>query len=275
MLIAAQLYWPALNFDIPWLTYGRLRPLHTNAVIFAFGGCALMGTSFYVVQRTCHVRLYGDKLAAFVFWGWQAVILAAAISLPLGFTQGKEYAELEWPIDILITLVWVAYAVVFFGTMAVRRVKHIYVANWFYGAFIITIAVLHVFNNLAIPDQPDQVLRHLLRRRRCHDGVVVRPQRRGIFPHRRLPGNDVLLRAEAGAAAHLLLPPVGGAFLGADFGLHVGRSASPALHLAAGLGAVDRHGVLDPAAGALVGRHDQRHHDAVGRLAQIAHRSRS
>jgi cytochrome c oxidase cbb3-type subunit 1 len=92
--IAAQLYWPVLNFDIPWLTYGRLRPLHTNAVIFAFGGCALMGTSFYVVQRTSHVRLYGDRLAAFVFWGWQAVILAAAISLPLGYTQGKEYAEL-------------------------------------------------------------------------------------------------------------------------------------------------------------------------------------
>ena len=151
VIIAAQLYWPALNFDVPWFTYGRLRPLHTNAVIFAFGGCALMGTSFYVVQRTCHVRLYGDKLAAFVFWGWQAVIVAAAISLPLGFTQGKEYAELEWPIDILITFVWVAYAVVFFGTMALRRVKHIYVANWFYGAFIITIAVLHIFNNLAIP----------------------------------------------------------------------------------------------------------------------------
>jgi cytochrome c oxidase cbb3-type subunit I len=151
VLIAAQLYWPALNFDVPWLTYSRLRPLHTNAVIFAFGGCALIGTSYYCVQRTCHVRLFSDRLAAFTFWGWQAVIVAAAITLPLGITQGKEYAELEWPIDLLITIVWVAYAVVFFTTIARRRVQHIYVANWFYAAFIITIAVLHVFNNLAIP----------------------------------------------------------------------------------------------------------------------------
>ncbi|MBB1087857.1 cytochrome-c oxidase, cbb3-type subunit I [Lysobacter sp. SG-8] len=151
VFIAAQLYWPTLGEGIPWLSYGRLRPLHTNAVIFAFGGSALMATSFHVVQRTCHVRLFSDKLAAFVFWGWQAVIVAAAITLPMGLTQGKEYAELEWPIDILITAVWVAYAVVFFGTIAKRRVKHIYVANWFYGAFIITIALLHIVNNLAIP----------------------------------------------------------------------------------------------------------------------------
>jgi cytochrome c oxidase cbb3-type subunit I len=151
VLIAAQLYWPALNFDIPWLTYSRLRPLHTNAVIFAFGGCALFATSYYCVQRTCHVRLFSDKLAAFTFWGWQAVIVAAAITLPLGITQGKEYAELEWPIDLLITIVWVAYAIVFFATIARRRVTHIYVANWFYASYIITIAVLHVFNNLAIP----------------------------------------------------------------------------------------------------------------------------
>ncbi|BDU15364.1 cytochrome-c oxidase, cbb3-type subunit I [Lysobacter auxotrophicus] len=151
VLIAAQLYWPALNFDVPWLSYGRLRPLHTNAVIFAFGGCALFATSYHVVQRTCHVRLAFDKLAAFTFWGWQAVIVAAAITLPMGLTQGKEYAELEWPIDILITLVWVSYAVVFFGTIVKRRVKHIYVANWFYGAFIITIALLHIVNNMAMP----------------------------------------------------------------------------------------------------------------------------
>jgi cytochrome c oxidase cbb3-type subunit 1 len=151
VLIAAQLYWPQLNFDIPWLSYGRLRPLHTNAVIFAFGGCALFATSLYIVQRTCHVRLISDTLAAFVFWGWQLVIVAAAVTLPLGMTQGKEYAELEWPIDILITAVWVAYAVLFFGTIARRRVKHIYVANWFFGAYIITIALLHVVNNLSIP----------------------------------------------------------------------------------------------------------------------------
>ena len=151
VLIAAQLAWPVLNFDIAWLTFGRLRPLHTNAVIFAFGGCALFATSYYVVQRTCHVRLAFGPLAAFTFWGWQLVILLAAISLPLGFTQGKEYAELVWPIDILIALVWVSYAVVFFGTIMKRRVKHIYVANWFFGAFIITVAILHIFNSAAVP----------------------------------------------------------------------------------------------------------------------------
>jgi cytochrome c oxidase cbb3-type subunit I len=151
VLIAAQLLWPALNFDIPWLTYSRLRPLHTNAVIFAFGGSALFATSYYIVQRTCHVRLFGGRLAEFTFWGWQLVILLAAISLPLGITSGKEYAELEWPIDLLITVVWVAYAVVFLGTLAVRRVQHIYVANWFFAAFIITIAVLHLVNSAAMP----------------------------------------------------------------------------------------------------------------------------
>ena len=151
VFIAAQLVWPALNFDLAWTSFGRLRPLHTNAVVFAFGGCALMGTSFYVVQRTTQARLMSDGLAAFVFWGWQAVIVLAVITLPLGMTSTKEYAELEWPIDILITVVWVAYATVFFGTIAKRKMKHIYVANWFYGAFIITIAVLHIVNNMAMP----------------------------------------------------------------------------------------------------------------------------
>ena len=149
--IAAQLAWPELGQGIEWLSYGRLRPLHTNAVIFAFGGCALFATSYYVVQRTCNVRIISDKLASFHFWGWQLVIVAAAISLPLGFTQGKEYAELEWPIDILITFTWLAYAAVFFGTLAIRKVNHIYVANWFYGAFIIAVALLHVVNSAAIP----------------------------------------------------------------------------------------------------------------------------
>jgi cytochrome c oxidase cbb3-type subunit 1 len=151
VFIASELIWPGLNFDLPWLSYGRLRPLHTNAVIFAFGGCALFATSYYVVQRTCHARLFGGPLAAFTFWGWQLVILAAAVSLPLGYTQGKEYAELEWPIDLLITVVWVSYAIVFFGTIVKRRVKHIYVANWFFGAYIITVAILHVVNSLSIP----------------------------------------------------------------------------------------------------------------------------
>jgi cytochrome c oxidase cbb3-type subunit 1 len=151
LLIAAQLAWPELNFGIPWLSYGRLRPLHTNAVIFAFGGCALFATSYYVVQRTCQVRLFSDALASLTFWGWQLVIVAAAISLPLGFTQGKEYAELEWPIDLLIAVVWVSYAVVFFGTLLKRKTSHIYVANWFFGAFILTVAILHIVNSAAMP----------------------------------------------------------------------------------------------------------------------------
>jgi cytochrome c oxidase cbb3-type subunit 1 len=149
--IAAQLAMPSLNFGIPWLSFGRLRPLHTNAVIFAFGGCALFATAYHVVQRTSQVRLFSDKLAAFTFWGWQAVIVAAAVSLPLGYTQGKEYAELEWPIDVLIALVWIAFAAVFFGTLVKRRVRHIYVANWFYGAFILTVALLHIVNSAVIP----------------------------------------------------------------------------------------------------------------------------
>jgi cytochrome c oxidase cbb3-type subunit 1 len=151
VLIAAQLVWPQLNFDTPWLTYSRLRPLHTNAVIFAFGTSALFATSYYVVQRTCQTRLFGGPLIAFTFWGWQAIILSAVISLPLGYTSAKEYAELEWPIDIGITLVWVAYAIVFFGTLIKRKTSHIYVANWFFGAFILTVAVLHIVNSLAIP----------------------------------------------------------------------------------------------------------------------------
>jgi len=151
VLIAAQLAWPVLNFDTPWLTFGRLRPLHTNTVIFAFGGSALFATSYYVVQRTCHTTLFAPKLAAFTFWGWMLVIVAAAITLPLGITQSKEYAELEWPIDILIAVVWISYGIVFFGTIMKRRIKHIYVANWFFGAFIITVAMLHIVNSAAIP----------------------------------------------------------------------------------------------------------------------------
>ncbi|HQU50320.1 MAG TPA: cytochrome-c oxidase, cbb3-type subunit I [Casimicrobiaceae bacterium] len=151
VIIAAQLLWPDLTFGISWLSYGRLRPLHTNAVIFAFGGSALFATSYYVVQRTCQVRLFSDRLAAFTFWGWTAVIVLAAITLPMGMNTSKEYAELEWPIDLLITAVWVAYAVVFFGTIAKRRTPHIYVANWFYGGYILTIALLHIVNSAEIP----------------------------------------------------------------------------------------------------------------------------
>ena len=151
VFIASQMAWPVLNFDTAWLSFGRLRPLHTNAVVFGFGGSALFATSYYVVQRTCHVRLFAPQLAQFTFWGWMLIIVLAVVTLPLGITSSKEYAELEWPIDILITIVWISYAVVFFGTIAKRRVKHIYVANWFFGSFILTVAMLHVVNSAAIP----------------------------------------------------------------------------------------------------------------------------
>jgi cytochrome c oxidase cbb3-type subunit 1 len=150
VIIAAQLVWPELNVH-EFLSYGRLRPLHTNAVIFAFGGCALFATSYYCVQRTSHTPLFAPGLAAFTFWGWQLIIVLAALSLPLGFTSGKEYAELEWPIDLLITVVWVSYAIVFFGTLVKRKVSHIYVANWFFGGFILTVALLHLVNSAEIP----------------------------------------------------------------------------------------------------------------------------
>ena len=151
VILAAEMIWPDLNMGLPWLHFGRLRPLHTNAVIFAFGGCALFSSAYYIVQKTCQVTLFMPRLAGFTFWGWQLVIVAAAITLPMGLTTSKEYAELEWPIDILITVVWVSYAIVFFGTIAKRKTSHIYVANWFFGAFILAVAMLHVVNSAAIP----------------------------------------------------------------------------------------------------------------------------
>jgi len=151
LYIAAELAWPLLNFDIPYITFGRLRPVHTSGVIFGFGGSALFATSYYIVQRTCQTRLISDALAKFTFWGWQAVIVLAAVSYMLGYSQGREYAEMEWPIDILIEVVWIAYMVVFIGTIMRRKQPHIYVANWFYLAFILATALLHTFNNLAVP----------------------------------------------------------------------------------------------------------------------------
>ena len=149
--LAAEMVWPALNFDSPWLTFGRLRTVHTNAVVFGFGGSALIGTSFYIVQRTCRAKLFAPALAWLVFYGWQIGLAAGMISLFFGINSGKEYAELEWPFDIAITLLWVAYAVTFFGTIARRKIAPIYVANWFYGALIIVVAMLHIVNSLALP----------------------------------------------------------------------------------------------------------------------------
>jgi cytochrome c oxidase cbb3-type subunit 1 len=148
---AAELVWPALNYSEPWLSFGRVRTFHTNVVIFGFGVSALMATAFYSVQRTCHTRLYAPAVAWFVCWAWQVAIALAGLSLLAGHTQAKEYAELEWPFDIAITLVWVCFGIVFFGTIAKRTIKPIYISNWFYGALIIVIAMLHIVNNLAVP----------------------------------------------------------------------------------------------------------------------------
>ena len=149
--IASELAWPVMNFDIPYITFGRLRPLHTNSVIFAFGGCTLMATGYYIVQRTGAAKLWSNGLAWFTFWGWNLIIVLAVITLPLGMTQGKEYAELEWPIDIMIAVVWVSFGLNYIMTVAIRKSSHIYVSNWFFMSMIIMITYLHVVNSLAIP----------------------------------------------------------------------------------------------------------------------------
>lgn len=148
---ASELAFPFMNFDIQYITFGRLRPVHTTLVIFGFGGSALFATSYYIVQRTCQARLHGDGLANFTFWGWQIAVALGVISYMAGYTQAREYAEFEWPIDLLITVTWVVYLYVFVMTIRKRSQPHIYVANWFFIAFILATAILHVFNNLAVP----------------------------------------------------------------------------------------------------------------------------
>jgi cytochrome c oxidase cbb3-type subunit 1 len=267
VFIASQLVWPDLNFGLEWTTFGRLRPLHTNLVIFAFGGCALFGTSYYVVQRTCQTRLISDGMAAFHFWGWQAVIIGAIITLPMGYTTTKEYAELEWPIAILLAIVWVTYAAVFFGTIVKRKTKHIYVGNWFYGAFIVVTAMLHIVNHMSLPVS-------LFKSYSAYSGATdamiqwwYGHNAVGLFPDHGLPRDDVLLRAETGRTPDLLLSSVDRALLGADYPLHLGRPPPPALHRPARLGAVTGHGDVDHPAGPELGRHDQRHDDPIRRLA--------
>ncbi|MCX7383054.1 MAG: cbb3-type cytochrome c oxidase subunit I, partial [Alphaproteobacteria bacterium] len=151
-VLALQLAWPAFNLGFSFTNFGRLRPVHTSAAIFAFGGSALFSTSFYVVQRTCRARLFGgEALHNFIFWGYQFFIVMAALSYVMGFSQGQEYAEPEWHLDLFLTVLWVLYAVVFIGTVLMREEEHIYVANWFYMAFILTVAVLHLVNGASVP----------------------------------------------------------------------------------------------------------------------------
>lgn len=149
--IAAEMAFPDLNLGIPWLTFSRLRPLHTNIIILAFSGSILFASSYYVVQHTCQTRLFSNNLANLTFWGWQLAMMFALLTLPLGMSSGKEYAELEWPIDIMISLVLIVYAIVFFGTLARRKTTNIYIANWFFSAYILAFIVLYLINNIALP----------------------------------------------------------------------------------------------------------------------------
>ena len=205
LYIALQLAFPVLNLGLEYTTFGRLRPLHTSAVIFAFGGNALIATSFYIVQRTCRARLAFPGLARFVFWGYQLFIVLAATGYLLGITQSKEYAEPEWYVDLWLTIVWVSYAAVFIGTIVKRSEPHIYVANWFFLSFILTVAMLHLVNGLAMPvsllgaksySAFAGVQDALTQWWYGHNAV-------GFLPDCRFPGHDVLFRAETGRTAGL------------------------------------------------------------------------
>ena len=273
IIIALQLaFWPA-NLP-PFLSFGRLRPLHTNAVIFAFVGNMLFAGIYYSTQRLVKARLASDILSAIHFWGWQLIIVAAAVSLPLGFTTGKEYAELEWPIDISIALIWVVFAVNFFWTLGKRREKHLYVAIWFY------IATDHHRRCSAHRQQLRDSGRRLqellgLRGRPGRAGaVVVRPQRGRLLPDHADSRHHVLLPAEGGRAAGVLVPLVDRPLLGPGFPLHLGRSSPFALHRPARLGAEPRHGLQLDALGAELGRHAERPADPPRGLGQATRRSR-
>ncbi len=175
LIVAILLVMPSLTSGWQWFSFGRLRPLHTNAAIFAFAGNAIFAAVYYSTQRLCKARMWSDKLSRMHFWGWQLIIVAAAMTLPLGITQSREYAELEWPIDILIAVVWLfIFGGNFLMTLINRREQHMYVALWFYIATIVTVAVLHVFNNLVRARRLVQGLQHLCRRSRRVHAVVVR-----------------------------------------------------------------------------------------------------
>lgn len=252
-LIAWQLAYPALNLDLPWTNFGRLRPLHTSAVIFAFGGNALIATSFYVVQRTSRARLAGRWAPWFVFWGYNLFIVIAATGYILGVTQSKEYAEPEWYADLWLTIVWVIYLLVFLGTLARRKEPHIYVANWFYLAFIVTVVMLHIVNNLAIPVSLTGTKSYIV-----YSGVQD-AMTQWWYSH-----NAVGFFLTAGflgmmyyfipkRAERPVLQAVDRAFLVADLPLYLGRAASSALHRPARLGANPRHDLLHHAVDTLLG----------------------
>ena len=274
LIVALKLVFPALLGGIPQLSYGRLRPLHTNAAIFAFGGNAIFVGVYYSLQRLCKARMFSDRLSAIHFWGWQFIIVLAALTLPLGFTTSKEYAELEWPIDLLITGVWVVFGWNMLGTVLRRRERHMYVSIWFYLATFITVALLHVVNSLELPVS---LLKSYSMYAGVQDALVqwwYGHNAVAFFLTTPFLGVDVLLHPEGGEPAGVLVPAVDRPLLVADLSLHLGRAAPPALHRAAGLGAVARHGVLGHADRAVMGRHGQRPADAARRLGSRARETR-
>ena len=277
VFIAFQLAFPALNFDWaqPYANFGRLRPLHTSAVIFAFGGNALIATSLYVVQRTSAVRLWGGNLGWFVFWGYQLFIVLAATGYLLGATQSKEYAEPEWYVDIWLTIVWLAYLAVYMGTIVNRKEKHIYVANWFFLSFIITVAMLHLINNLSVPvsiwgSKSVQVFSGVQDAMTQwwygHNAV-------GFFLTAGFLGMMYYFVPETGRASGVQLQAVDHPLLGADLPVYLGGSTPPALHRSARLGIDAGYGLFDHPVDAQLGWHDQRSDDAARRMGQAAHRS--
>ena len=272
--VAAQLAWPDLAFDAGWSSFGRLRPTHTTGVIFGFGGNALIATSFHVVQRTSRARLAGQISPWFVLFGYNLFCVLAVSGYLMGVTQSKEYAEAEWYADLWLVIVWVTYFVLYIATIARRKEPHIYVANWYFMAFILVVAILHIVNNLAVPVSWGHAKSYTdLAGRAGRDGaVVVRAQRGRLLPDGRLPRDALLLPARPGAAADLLLPAVDPELLGHHLLLHVGGFPPPALHGPAALGADAGHDVLGDAAGALLGLGRQRAADAQRRVAPRAGR---
>ena len=274
-IIAWQMAFPALNFDLPWTSFGRLRPLHTSAVIFAFGGNVLLATSFYVVQRTSQARMPGRWAPYFVVWGFQLFIAIAGTGYILGVTQGKEYAEPEWYADAFLTVIWVVYLLLFLATLAKRKEPHIYVANWFYLAFIVTVAMLHIVNNMTLPVSIYGTKSYILfagvqdamtQWWYGHNAV-------GFFLTAGFLGIMYYFIPKRVERPGLLLPPVDRPLLDFDLHLYLGRAAPPALHGAAGLGSDARHDILDHAVDAVLGWHDQRPDDAFWCLGQASDRS--
>ncbi len=260
LLVALLLVLPKMFEGLQWLTFGRLRPLHTNAAIFAFAGNAIFAAVYYSTQRLCKARMWSDTLSRLHFWGWQAIIVAAAVTLPLGITQSKEYAELEWPIDLAIAVVWLGFfGVNFLMTLINRRERHMYVALWFYIATIVTVAVLHVFNNLVFPLGLGKsysiyagVQDAFMQWWYGHNAVA-------FFLDHAVPGVDVLLSAQSGQPTGLQLQAIDHSLLVVGLHLHLGRTAPPALHGACpnGLRHVGDVVQLD-AVDAILGRDDQR-----------------